>query len=836
MPYEQSSETLNSESSSYINKASNSKFSPDADAETFGKASPMRLLETSPPVQSRGDPLSDEYLYITTENQQRALDDLHNIENLDLFFSGVYQYYAGGGLSVILLSKITTLLIHGFLGFFFFFMVTCIDYQSILDAIRANLSMHQASPSTTYTPFPPAKGSSTLNSTSSPFVNLWDYVNWLGYGSTSFFWSICLLIFIVHWFWNWMQLLVEWEGLVKMQRYFTCILQVSDNKLEELSMRSSRYTYAESQGEGDLSWLWDRVLTKTPSHFLGDTSDVLSIANRVMRKDNYLTAMINKNLLNIKFPVPYFSRNKQLTKNLEWNIRKTLLDFIFQDSDSDKAVVGVRPEFLRESNAEALTEELVKRFKAMAIFNFLMIPFLFIYLLVYVSFKYGEEMYRNPKNLSQREYTNYALWKFREFNEFPCVFEARISQTIKPANKYIAQDMLPFFARCILKLGVFVIASLAFAMIMAGLISEELLLYLELSNGRTLLWYAGVLGLVLAIFRSLSPPRDHVNLSKHSAESLMREIIRGTHYYPVHWKTQYNDDFDKKEIRLEFSKLYDYQWQLFVKEILSVFVTPLILWYSLPQCAKQVVDFVREFTVHVEGLGYICSFSLFDLSSSSDEKLSSPTKEPKLERRSSKSKHAKLEKSIIAFKDTFPQWIPKDPSASCYLSQIQELYEQDASSGINPYHAATTPKHPTAKKGLNHESTMESNYLLDYNDSDASTGIIVNTTPNKERFGMSSAEMDVYPSNLAGQSTLIATDSSSGFPINHYLQPMKDSETTTKINSKISRPNASFMMTQSSMYRQIQKGNPSLIDIFHKYCTKDQDTDSKEQQNANFEV
>lgn len=49
---------------------------------------------------------------------------------------------------------------------------------------------------------------------------------------------------------------------------------------------------------------------------------------------------------------------------------------------------------------------------------------------------------------------------------------------------------------------------------------------------------------------------------------------------------------------------------LFLQELFSVLITPLVLWYSLPKCAGPVVDFFREFTVHVDGLGYVCSFAV----------------------------------------------------------------------------------------------------------------------------------------------------------------------------------------------------------------------------------
>lgn len=61
---------------------------------------------------------------------------------------------------------------------------------------------------------------------------------------------------------------------------------------------------------------------------------------------------------------------------------------------------------------------------------------------------------------------------------------------------------------------------------------------------------------------------------------------------------------------------------LFVQEILSVIVTPFVLWYTLPDCAPAIVDFFREFTVHVDGLGYVCSFAVFDFKRHGDTRVS----------------------------------------------------------------------------------------------------------------------------------------------------------------------------------------------------------------------
>lgn len=48
------------------------------------------------------------------------------------------------------------------------------------------------------------------------------------------------------------------------------------------------------------------------------------------------------------------------------------------------------------------------------------------------------------------------------------------------------------------------------------------------------------------------------------------------------------------------------------QELLSVLFAPVILCFSMPSCAQDIVDFVAEHTVDVEGVGSVCSYSLFD--------------------------------------------------------------------------------------------------------------------------------------------------------------------------------------------------------------------------------
>ena len=87
------------------------------------------------------------------------------------------------------------------------------------------------------------------------------------------------------------------------------------------------------------------------------------IASRVMRKDNYLIALMNKNMLDLSLPC-CCRCSVPLTKTLEWNLHWTMLNHMF-----DVPTFQLRPEFLNDVPA------LQRRFVVFGILNFVLLPF-----------------------------------------------------------------------------------------------------------------------------------------------------------------------------------------------------------------------------------------------------------------------------------------------------------------------------------------------------------------------------------------------------------------------------------------------------------------------------
>jgi hypothetical protein len=156
------------------------------------------------------------------------------------------------------------------------------------------------------------------------------------------------------------------------------------------------------------------VLSTPTSHSAVNSRLTLTLTlSRILRQENYLIALFNKDLLDLRFrfPLPHsiaphiptrfiapssdLPTNVQerqyltlggdtLTKSLEWNLRYCLMAYLFDRSGQ------VRKEFVKEKRRGDLVDGLKRRFVFMGCLNLLFSPFIVVYLLIYSFFRYFE--------------------------------------------------------------------------------------------------------------------------------------------------------------------------------------------------------------------------------------------------------------------------------------------------------------------------------------------------------------------------------------------------------------------------------------------------------------
>ncbi|KAJ0647361.1 hypothetical protein HanOQP8_Chr15g0558831 [Helianthus annuus] len=258
----------------------------------------------------------------------------------------------------------------------------------------------------------------------------------------------------------------------------------------------------------------------------------------------------------------------------------------------------IRKDFVSDRNT------LKKRLTVVGIAMLLLSPFLVVFMLVYLFLTHAEQFYKHPSTASSRRWSNLSKWIFREFNEVNHLFKHRINSSVTHASDYLKQFPSPILS-IIAKFVSFVSGGFAAILIIIAFLDESLLeghIF-----GRNLFWYAAVFGAITAIGRALVSDELLV-LDPHGTMSL---TVQHTHYMPKKWRGKENTEF----VRVEFETLFQYTGKLLLEEMASIFLTPFLLIFVVPKRVDEILQFIEDFTIDVEGVGHVCRYSTMLLKS-----------------------------------------------------------------------------------------------------------------------------------------------------------------------------------------------------------------------------
>jgi len=389
----------------------------------------------------------------------------------------------------------------------------------------------------------------------------------------------------------------------------------------------------------------------------------LDIANRVMRRDNYFMAMINKEVFDLRLPFPVLWNKQMLTKTMEWNLNYCIMSHIF-----DSRSFTVRERFMQDPAA------LKTRFVLAGIANLILSPFIFMFMLIYFFFKHAQEMHKNPSTVGTRTWSQLARWRIREFNELEHFFDRRINSSFKEANNYVLQFPSNELA-VVAKFVVFICGSFAGVLVLLSLVDESLLLYVKVLD-RNLLWYIAIFGIITAIARPFVVDKHTV----FDPKGIFTKVVASTHYYPRGWRKRLHtyDVYD------EFTTLFPYKISAFFHEIASIVLVPFWLVFVMPQKADQIVHFVQQFTENMDDLGDVCAFASFDFESHGNSNYGAHARSTKNYR----SKQGKMEKSFVTFAENNPNYVP-GPHGQALLNTIKT--QQDLTESTLAASAAAAP-------------------------------------------------------------------------------------------------------------------------------------------------
>ncbi|TKA62511.1 hypothetical protein B0A49_09228, partial [Cryomyces minteri] len=494
--------------------------------------------------------------------QTEAMYKWASVQNLDKFLLEVYEYFLGHGIWSILLARFLNLLTIAFVLGFSIFLTACINYSEIPK--RTSLS------------------EVVVPKCTNNMSGFWNLMIWL----LSFLWIAKLF-----------QDIADIPRLWYLHNFYHHLLEIPDTDIQTVSWQHVVHRLMTLR---DTNPATAKNISTRNRKFIGNQSkqrmDASDIANRLMRRENYLIALFNKDILDMTLPIPFLKGRQLFSRTLEWNIKYCVMDFVFNDADQ------VRPMFLKEAFRRDLAKGIRQRFYFAAIMNtFTAIPVGIFVVIVYFLRSFSE-FKDTPSKAVARSFTPFAEWKFRQFNELWHLFHRRSKMAYPYANAYLEQ--FPNNKTQQLRRFVSFVAGALMAVLgLATLIDSELFLGFEITPGRTAIFYLTTLTAIYAATRTAEDQETLV----HAPEFHLKDVIEVTQYCPEHWKDRLHTD----EVRKEFSALYQIKPVIFLEEMLGIILTPVILWYSLPKCSERLVDFFREFTIHVDGLGYVCQYAEF---------------------------------------------------------------------------------------------------------------------------------------------------------------------------------------------------------------------------------
>ncbi|KAM5124881.1 autophagy-related protein 9A-like [Mantella aurantiaca] len=589
---------------------------------------PYQRLETSYTDSPMGE---DELLVHVPEGNKSPWN---HIENLDLFFSRVYNLHQKNGFSCMLMGEIFELLQFIFVVSFTTFLVSCVDY----DILFANKMVNHSDNDNNKVTLPDAF---LLPGVCRDRIQ----ENWF----------LMSLLVIAGVFWI--------HRLIKFIYNICCYWEIYNFYIQALRIPMADlpyYTWEEVQS---------RIVEIQKDHQIcihkKDLSE-LDISHRILRFKNYMVAMINKNLLPLQLRIPLLGDCVFYTRGLSYNFQ---LIFFWGPACLFQNQWSLKPEYKRGGSRLDLAEKLSQRILWIGIANLLLCPLVLVWQILYAFFSYTEMLRREPGSLGARCWSLYGRCYLRHFNELDHQLQARLNPAYKPASKYMNCFLSPLLA-VTAKHMAFLAGSVLAVLITLTVYDEDVLAVQHLLTMVTLL------GVMVTVCRSFIPEEHNV----FCPERLLKVILSHIHYMPEHWQRCAN----RAETRRRFSQLFQYKAVFIVEELLSPLLTPLVLIFGLRPKSLEIIDFFRNFTVEVIGVGDTCSFAQMDVRQHGNPAwMSAGKSEASVYQQA---EDGKTELSLMHFAITNPRWQPPR-ECSAFLSHLRERVQRD-SRGTAPKNTA----------------------------------------------------------------------------------------------------------------------------------------------------
>ncbi|CAF0724872.1 unnamed protein product [Brachionus calyciflorus] len=554
----------------------------------------------------------------TTLNHEIEKSKWSHIDDLDEFFTRVYHYHQNHGMPSLIFTEFLNLFQIMFLSLFSIFMLECVDYNTLFQ------NQHVISDK---------KNNSIVEKRSIHDVifPMDQCVKNIGFR----IW-FAIVIVIIFWLFRLIKAIYNIARYAEIRSFYISALNIHTSDLPNITWHEVQEKLLQLQKKHHLC-VHKQELTE------------LDIYNRILRFKNYEVAMVNQGLLPPKIDVPILGQLILLTTGFKYNFEFL---FFWGPFAPFQNCYQLRPEFKIYSKRADLTAELSKSILILGILNLILSPVIFVWQLLQFLYNYTELIKRDPSVLGSRRWSNYGRLYFRHFNELDHELDGRLSRAYKPAILYLSSFVSKFLA-VIAKFFVLTFGAIFAVLIILTVYDEDVI------NVEHVFTVISITGAVAGIARSLIPDENFV----YFMDQMMFQVLAHVHYMPDSWKEHANSYV----VRDEFVKLFQYKFVYLLEELFSPLITPFILIFWLRPRAVNIVDFLRNFTVDVVGVGDVCSFAQMDTRRHGNPRWLSKTNNKK----SYQARNGKTELSLIHFVHTNPKWkLPVESMA--FIDQLKD--------------------------------------------------------------------------------------------------------------------------------------------------------------------
>lgn len=196
-------------------------------------------------------------------------------------------------------------------------------------------------------------------------------------------WNLGLWFFAFYWIFKAIQCTVDLRRLTHIRDFYTYMLHIPEDDMQTVTWQD---VVARIMALRDQNPKTAAALTPVQRRWIGSQSkerlDASDIANRLMRRENYLIAMFNKEVLDLKLPIPFLETRELLSTALEWSLMFSIFDFVFTPEGQ------VSQQFLKADRRGEMSAKLRTRLIFAGAMNLVLAPFVVAYQVITYFLRY----------------------------------------------------------------------------------------------------------------------------------------------------------------------------------------------------------------------------------------------------------------------------------------------------------------------------------------------------------------------------------------------------------------------------------------------------------------